>query len=130
MTVITTALIRRMRALRARGLTYLAVSVRVGVSPSTAWKYTWDVPSDSRSGRPPLPEETRRIMRRICESGCSAACAARAVGRHPATARKYCRDIIDRRKEEKKRKEDPERREASPDPSEEDHDKETPAPSA
>lgn len=99
---VTTAMIGRMRALRAKGLTYLAVGAIVGVSPSTAWKYSGDVPCVSRRGPRPLPDEIRSAMRRICEGGGSAASAARTVGHHAGTARKYCRDIIARRREERK----------------------------
>ncbi|MFY7925530.1 MAG: hypothetical protein ACOVN5_06945 [Aquidulcibacter sp.] len=42
MTVVTTSMVKEIRRLRARGLSYRKIAARVRVSAETAWKYASD----------------------------------------------------------------------------------------
>lgn len=93
---VTTAAVRRIRALRSDGHSFQTISLLTGVSAGTAWNYAHDVPCAVRRGRRSASESDIAFMRRLCENGCTAAAAGRAAGFSCWTVRKYCGDIISR----------------------------------
>lgn len=94
---VTTAMIGQMRAVRARGHSYLAVAVMFGVSPSTVRKYAGDVLCERRRSNSPTSTEIA-IMRAMCRDGFPVTAVISSTGFCRETVEKHCGDYIRERR--------------------------------